>query len=177
MTECDVWRIRRVEPGTPMPTPAPEYCGGTLRSDDFVCFESHMHTGSTGTGPWYDKLQYFLDNDRDAKMGVRALQTEYFVKMDDLDAAIKALRPVAEKWPGWRTWDNANPETQVRSLPAHIIDPLHYGPGHLRTTLCLPCIHSREPDISSVRTVVQPPELIRTYLFIPHGTRCWRISM
>lgn len=106
-------RCTRVEPGLAMPDPPLEYQGGTLRTEGMVAFESNSETGTSGAGPWYDKLHYFLDNDRDAPMCVRSLQTEYFVRMDELDSAIEAIRPVAAKWPGWRTWDNKNPETQV----------------------------------------------------------------
>jgi xylitol oxidase len=111
----------RVDVDAPAP-PAPpaEAYGGALVQGDVPAWESHQHMKTTSSGGWPNHLHFFMDDSlRDVPMPVLSLQTEYFVPLDAVNDALRALAPVAAAWPGWTTWDGANPTTQG---PAHICE-------------------------------------------------------
>eukprot|EP00040_Diaphanoeca_grandis_P021009 m.111813 g.111813 ORF g.111813 m.111813 type:complete len:522 (+) comp28146_c0_seq1:33-1598(+) len=153
---------------------------GDLITEPVVAWESHQQLLTTSTGAWHQHLHHFMDGSfRDVPLPVLSFQTEFFVDLDVVDDAIRAVANVAKHWPGWSTWDNVAPHTQglahiceVRTTAA---DDLWLSPSFARDTASIHFTLAAYPN-AAYAVVRELEDALRPFDARAHWGKLWTES-
>lgn len=134
--EITLWmRYFETEGGHVAPSPTPQQLLGIpLITADLPFYElgdQQAGVRTTRHGPWHDVPSFFMEGGRERNMPNVALQSEFFVPLEQAPAALAATAALAKTWPGWLHMckDTAYDiplvfHCEVRVIPADHLDGL-----------------------------------------------------